>query len=80
MAVPVLETDATTDVTSNSASMEVIKPASIADDDVVLIGLALDGAAGVPNMDSETGWTRIALVSEGTVELAIFAKRIKCCW
>jgi len=76
MAVPVLETEAVTNVTSNSTSMEVIKPASIADDDVVLIGIEIDGASANPNMDGETGWTRIATIEQGTTELAVFAKRI----
>jgi len=76
MAVPALQTDAVTNVTSNATTMEVIKPASIADDDVVLIGVSLDGVAGAANMDAETGWALIGSVSEGSVELFVFAKRI----
>jgi hypothetical protein len=76
MAVPAFQTDAVTNVTVNSTTMEVTKPSGLADDDVVLIGLSLDGDAAAANMDNETGWTLIASASEGTVELFVFAKRI----
>jgi len=76
MAVPVLETEAITDITASVTTIEVTKPASLADNDVVVIAMALDGDAGDANMDGETGWTRIVAVSEGAVELFVWYKRI----
>jgi hypothetical protein len=76
MAVPVFETDAVTNVSTTATTAEVIKPSGIVDNDVVLIVLGLDGDAGNPNMDAETGWTRIAYESQSNVEVAVFAKRI----
>lgn len=76
MAVPNVETSAITKDTTSGSFTNVTKPANIQDNDVVLIGMGLDGDAANPNMDSETGWTRIALVSQGSVETFVFAKRI----
>jgi len=76
MAVPVLETEAITNVTSSVETAEVTKPSGLADNDVVIIALALDGDAANANMDAETGWTRIVAVSEGAVELFVWYKRI----
>ncbi len=75
-AIPVVESDVSTNVTSNATTMEVTKPSGIVDNDFVIIGLALDGDAGNANMDGETGWTRAAAVSEGAVELFVFYKLI----
>jgi len=75
MVSPSFQTEAATNFGTGTTG-EITKPASLADDDCVLIGLVLDGDAANANMDAETGWTRIAVISEGSVELFVFAKRI----
>lgn len=76
MAVPVFEASGITNVTSNATTVEVNKPSGLADQEVAIILVALDGNAANPNMNGETGWNRIVLNSEGAVEIFAFWKVI----
>jgi len=73
MAVPVLETVGTvTDVTSNSTNATINAPSGIADDDILIAIVALDGDAANPTI---TDFATITSASEGAVEVYFLWKR-----
>ena len=72
MAIPVVETTAITDVTSNSTSQSVTLPSGVAEDDIILIILAFDGS---PTGFNATGYTQIARSSDPAVTLDFLWKR-----
>lgn len=74
MAIPIVESNAVTDVTSNSSSAVITLPSGVTTDDIIIIICALDGTGHAP---SATGYTLIsgAGADEGTVALHYLWKR-----
>jgi len=75
MAVPVLETAQIHNITSNATSANILLPASIANNDIILMCAAMDGSpTGFSNSGGIT-MTEFGLSAEGTVTLVYLIGR-----
>lgn len=72
MAIPILQTNAVSNLTSNETSLVCTEPSGIVDNDIIVIICAHDG--GIANIAS-SGFTFVARRLEGNVTISYLQKR-----
>jgi len=72
MGIPVIESVAISNQSSSTTSLSCTAPSGIADDDILIICVALDGTAGNP---TSTGFTALQNPDSGSNEFAFLWKR-----